>query len=277
MHVVAPAPAPTSTRTCPGPIAKVKGIIFQNDALDPFAQHFIRPVEVLDQWWGGLIYLGPSFNSVENGLAQDIRSIATHAGTHVVLEDGREYVVEQLLNGWRDLFLNALYWTPIEAFRARSDHDAGGWELTVPLECFREFDEKAEHEVLRRLPVLRGRSFLREDCTGLIARIFGGRRVFADSPVLRTLGIPVRSGGPALPLIRQDQPLPEPAEKMLRGRALRTLPDPLAKSEDVSVRQLHERTALTVAGVVLAALAIWLDWRADRRENSRRRWWKWST
>ncbi len=47
---------------------------------------------------------------------------------------------------------------------------------------------------------IRGRPFIREDRTAFIARVFRlKRRIFADSPILRSLGFEMRSGEPALP------------------------------------------------------------------------------
>src|SRR3712207_8873501 len=46
--------------------------------------------------------------------------------------------------------------------------------------------------------------FFREDCTDFVERAVGGRRLFADSPLLRALGTGVRVGDPALPLLRRD-------------------------------------------------------------------------
>ena len=51
-----------------------------------------------------------------------------HAGLHVVLEDGREFVVEQLFGTPREDFLDGLNWTPLETFRVR---DHRGWDVTA--------------------------------------------------------------------------------------------------------------------------------------------------
>ena len=52
-----------------------------------------------------------------------------HAGLHVVLEDGREFVAEQLVGTLFEDFKDALNWTPLERFRTR---EGAGWDVTVP-------------------------------------------------------------------------------------------------------------------------------------------------
>ena len=103
-------PPPASA---PG-IASLRGIIFQSDAASWLGTALIRPAEHLDQWWAGLY-------ERKAGAEGNPSPLAMHAGLHVVIADGREFVVEQLSGGWRELFVNGRHWTPLEAFRAR-DH-----------------------------------------------------------------------------------------------------------------------------------------------------------
>ncbi len=128
-------------------------------------------------------------------------SLAMHAGLHVQLEDGREYVAEQLVGTpYMDL-KSGLNWTPLEEFRRR---DRAGWDVTVPATSFRGIDEDDVEATVARLNRIEGRPFVGEDCTAFIERAFAGKRLFADSPLLRSLGVPARVGDPALPLLRPD-------------------------------------------------------------------------
>jgi hypothetical protein len=124
-------------------------------------------------------------------------ALAMHAGLHVVLENGREFAVEQLFGTPREDSLDGLNWTPLETFRAR---DHRGWDVTVPATAFRQVDEDVVHEAVEFLNRIHGRPFFGEDCTMLIERAFGKRRLFADSPTARALGFGMRVGDPALPV-----------------------------------------------------------------------------
>jgi hypothetical protein len=121
-----------------------------------------------------------------------------------------------------------LSWTPIDQFRRR---DQGGWDVTVSATCFRGIDASpsTQREVLERLNAIEGHPFVGEDCTAFVERAFGGPRLFADSPLLRLLGIPARVGDPALPLLKPDAPLDKRAETLLHADALRRLPDAVAE------------------------------------------------
>jgi hypothetical protein len=167
-----------------------------------------------------------------------------HAGLHVRLEDGREMVAEQLVGSFELDFRNGLNWTPLEQFRER---DHGGWDLTLAARAFRGVDESVESEVVRRLNAIQGRPFVGEDCTAFIERAFGGRRLFADSPLLRRLGIAARVGDPALPLLRPEARLDEHARRLLHADALKQLPDPLADPESPNVRFWLPRLAVVGA------------------------------
>jgi hypothetical protein len=202
---------PPSLPDRPGRVVGLRGIILQSDAVSILGAWLIRPLETLDMHFAGL------------GRSGDDPSLAMHAGLHVVLEDGREFVVEQLFGTPREDFVDGLNWTPLETFRARDHH---GWDVTVPAIAFREIDEDMVHQVIEFLNNIRGRPFFGEDCTTLIERAFGKRRLFADSPIARTLGFGMRVGDPALALLRRDVHLDPEAERLLRADFLRALPDP---------------------------------------------------
>ena len=72
---------------------------------------------------------------------------------------------------------------------------------------------------------IEGHPFIGEDCTAFVERAFGGRRLFADSPVLRRVGIGVRISDPALPLLRSDAQLDEQARRYLQFDKIKHLPD----------------------------------------------------
>jgi hypothetical protein len=180
-----------------------------------------------------------------------------HTGLHVRLEDGREYVAEQLCGGWQEWFVNGLHWTPLESFRQRGDPAAGGWDVTVPMDCFRQMDEAGVEYAISQLNQVQGVGFIHEDCTAFIARIFGpNRRLFADSPIMSAIGVYMRSGEPALLLLKRDAQLPARSADLLKEEALRKLPDPIAATDSMSLRQLHIRCILvSLAAVGLAGLA----------------------
>ena len=201
----------------PARVVGMRGIIFQSDGTNLIGALFIRPVESLDRWVAGL------------GRSPGESPLAMHAGMHVLLEDGREFVAEQLVGSLFEDFRDALNWTPIAEFRER-DH-RGGWDATVPATAFREIDETVVHEVVRYLNDIPGHPFLGEDCTALIERAFGGRRLFGDSPTGHALGFSLRVGDPALPLLRPEARLDERSERLLRADSLRKLRNPSSSSE----------------------------------------------
>jgi hypothetical protein len=206
-----PVSLPPSLINRPGRVVELRGIIFQSDAVSVLGAWIIRPVETLDMHFAGL------------GRSWDSPALAMHAGLHVALEDGREFVVEQLFGTPREDFLDGLNWTPLETFRAR---DHSGWDVTVPPAAFRQVDEEVVEEAVRFLNSIRGRPFFDEDCTMLIERAFGKRRLFADSPTAKTLGFGMRVGDPALALLKPNAWLDSRAERLLRADFLRALPDP---------------------------------------------------
>jgi hypothetical protein len=202
---------PTSVPYRPGLVVKLRGIILQSDKTSVAGAWIIRPVEMLDLHLAGL------------GRSPEAPPLAMHAGLHVVLEDDREFVVEQLLGDPREDFVDGLNWTPLETFRKR---DHRGWDLTVPATAFRRVDDDVVHEVVEFLNSIEGRPFFGEDCTMLIERAFGKRRLFADSPTARALGFGMRVGDPALTLLKPGVRLDPDAERLLRADILRKLPDP---------------------------------------------------
>jgi hypothetical protein len=160
-------------------------------------------------------------------------SLAMHAGIHVVIDGKHEFVVEQLVGSSYLDFRNGLNWTPLEKFRER---DRGGWDLTVPATDFRQVDAAAVPETVQRLNAIEGHPFLGEDCTAFIERAFDGRRMFADSPLLRGFGIGVRIGDPALPLLRPDAQLEARASELLQFDEIKILPDALADADSPNAR-----------------------------------------
>jgi hypothetical protein len=206
----------------PGRVTALLGIIFQSDGTSWVGEIFIRPVEAFDRWQAGLTS------------APGTASLAMHAGLHVALADGREFVAEQLVGTWFENFEDALNWTPLADFQAR-DHDKG-WDVTVPATEFRGVDAAAVQRAIDFLNVVAGHPFFGEDCTGFVEKAFGGRRLFGDSPTARNLGIGLRVGDPALPLLRRDCQLEPRAEALLRVSTVRDQDDPLAGHEAPNAR-----------------------------------------
>lgn len=212
----------TSPPRRPGRIARVLGVIFQSDGASHIGGWFIRPFETFDRWLAGAHRSAPA----------DFPDLAMHAGLHVVMEDGREMVAEQLVGTFRENFSDGLNWTPIERFRER---DRGGWDVTVPATAFRGIDEAALVETVERLNAIEGRPFVGEDCTAFIERAFG-RRLFADSPLLHRAGIGARIGDPALPLLRPDVTLDRRTADLVRSDVASQLPDALAGPGTPNIR-----------------------------------------
>ncbi len=202
---------PPSVPYRPGRVAKLLGIIFQSDTTSAPGAWFIRPVEMLDLQLAGI------------GRAPEAPPLAMHAGLHVVLEDDREFVAEQLLGGPREDFVDGLNWTPLETFRKR---DHRGWDVTVPATAIRQIDDHVVDEVVEFLNNIEGRPFFGEDCTMFVERAFGKRRIFADSPTARAIGFGMRVGDPALALLKPEARLDPEAERLMRADILRALPDP---------------------------------------------------
>jgi hypothetical protein len=150
-------------------------------------------------------------------------------------------------------FRNGLNWTPYSDFTQR---DRGGWDVTVPATCFRRVDDRVVGRTLATLNSIEGQPFLGEDCTAFIERAFGGMRLFADSPLLRWFGVGVRIGDPALPLLRRDADLQEPARTSLQFDKIKNLPDALANVESPNVRLWSHRLlpfALVAAPLLVRA------------------------
>ena len=202
---------PPSIPYRPGRVVKLRGIIFQSDKTSVLGGWIIRPVETLDLHLAGM------------GRLPGAPPLAMHAGLHVVLEDSREFVAEQLLGNPREDFVDGLNWTPLQTFRQR---DHRGWDLTVSASAFRQVDDDVAEETIAFLNRIEGRPFFGEDCTSLIERAFGKRRLFADSPTARALGFGMRVGAPALALLKPEVRLEPDAERLLRADILRNLPDP---------------------------------------------------
>src|SRR5690242_20600431 len=108
---------PTDARNRPGRVREIAGIVFQSDSDSVLGAWIIRPIEMLDRRLAGL---GKSLRALP---------LAMHAGIHVRIDDGREFVAEQLFGTPREDFVDGLNWTTLEQFRARDHH---GWDVTVP-------------------------------------------------------------------------------------------------------------------------------------------------
>ena len=91
--------------------------------------------------------------------------------------------------------------------------------------------------------------------------------MFADSLILRSIGVDMLSGEPALPLLSRQATLDPESARRLRLDALRDLPDPAAESGSMSLRQLHHRALITGAECATAALLIALLRRRKRRRT----------
>ncbi len=144
--------------------------------------------------------------------------LASHAGVHVVVEDGSELVAENLCGTMYENLTDALNWTPVAEFAAR---DRGGWHLTVPTSCFRDVDDALERRVVDRLNHVDGEPFVRENCVAFIERVFA-QYMFIGSPTLRAVGIHRHVPDPALPRLRPDADLDERAKRLLRLQAVRS-------------------------------------------------------
>ncbi|MBV9875944.1 MAG: hypothetical protein JO025_14535 [Verrucomicrobia bacterium] len=203
---------PPSSPKRPGRVQELIGIIFQSDQKSVLGSWIIRPVEMLDRHLAGL------------GRSPDRPSLAMHVGLHARLADGREFVVEQLVGTPFEDLVDGLNWTPLETFRAR---DRGGWDVTIPATTFRGIDGAIVNETIEFLNEISVRPFLDEDCTTMVERAFGKRRMFADSPTARAIGLGLRVGDPALALLRPDVRLDDRSEFLLRADTLRALPDPV--------------------------------------------------
>lgn len=229
--------APASER--PGRVRDLKGIIFQSDNSSLVGEVLIRPIETFDRWQAGLTR------------GRGDAPLAMHAGLHLALEDGREFVAEQLVGSLFEDFKDGLNWTPLEHFRTR---EGSGWDLTVPATSFRGISEAVVNRAVDFLNAVEGRPFFGEDCVGFIERVFGGRRLFGDSPTGLALGLGLRVGDPALPLLRSNAPLDGEAARLLRVSAVQAQPDAVAASDAPNAHRQLGRT-LVWGGVVLLLAA----------------------
>ena len=238
----------------PGQVVELKGIIFQSDATSINGLILIRPIEAFDRWQAGLARVPGD------------APLAMHAGLHVVLEDGRNFVAEQLVGSLFEDFEDGLNWTPVERFQGR---EGAGWDVTVPATCFRAVDEAVVGRVVDYLNTIKGRPFFGEDCIKFIERAFGGQRLFGDSPTGMALGIGLRVADPALPLLRRDAELEPRAAYLLRAETVRAQPDPLTAYDAPNARLWLGRIVVwSVVGAVLSGL-----YRLTRRVP-RRHWWE---
>lgn len=236
-----------SARQRPARVTELKGIIFQSDNSSTVGEVFIRPIETFDRWQLGLT----------RGVGD--APLAMHAGLHVAAEDGREYVAEQLVGSLFEDFEDGLNWTPLEVFRRR---ESTGWDVTVPATCFRGISAATVGRTVDFLNAIEGKPFFDEDCVAFIERAFGGRRLFGDSPTGMALGLGLRVGDPALPLLRSDAVLSPEAARLLRVSKVKTQPDPVANHDAPNARVWLGR----VLTWIVMALAVDGVYRLVRRE-----------
>lgn len=236
----------------PGRVTELRGIIFRSDNYSFIGAWLIRPVQTLDRWLAGLRQstFGPP--------------LAMHVGLHVIIEGGREFVVELLFGTPWHAFVDGVNWTPLEVFRAR---DRGGWDLTVPATAFRKIDDRIVREAIDFLNSIQSRPYFSEDCPTFVERAFGRRRLFADSPTARWLGLGVRMGDPALPLLRPEAPLDRRTERLLRAPLLRTIPEPITSWNSPNARFLLHRL-IFLGGCLLAGLLFGLLRQTARSRDS---------
>jgi len=198
-----------STHRRPGIVREIKGIVSQSDGQSTFGGWFIRPLEKIDRRVAGVHFdpQGPS--------------LAMHAAIHLVLENGEEWVAEALHGTLQNYFSTGFNWTPIETFQ---DRDRGGWHVTIPATAFRTIDDEQVRRTVARLNTLEGHPFVREDCTAFMEHMFS-HQMFAHLPILGLLGVEVRIGDPALPLLRRDADLDPEAARLLRFDEIKDLAD----------------------------------------------------
>ena len=225
----------------------IRGIVLQNDGQSTVGRMFIRPMEAVDRWIARVL---PEPHEPP---------LAMHAGIHVVIDGEKDYVAEQLVGSMYLDFRNGLNWTPFDRFRAR---DHGGWDVTVPPTAFRGIDEEAVEDAVRSLNRIQGHPFVGEDCTAFVERAFGGRRMFADSPLLRWFGISVRVGDPALPLLKPDADLPDDVRRKLQFENIKQLPDALAAAESPNFQLWVHRL---IPAIALGGLLGWVYSSCSRR------------
>ena len=235
----------------PGRVVGMRGVVFQYDRRDVISDWLIHPFEQLDRRLAGI-----------KPRLREPAPLAIHVGAHVEVADQsgeapevREWVVEQLFGKQlrqivRNVLRNGLTWTPLAEFEQR---DHGGWHVSIPATTFRFVDEAAVEETLARLNRIEGHPFMAEDCVRFVERAFGERRLFADSPTLRLLGLHVGVADPALPLLRADAALDPHAARLLRWDALRHLPNARGRAARVSAAR---RVALGSLALVLLLLGL---------------------
>ena len=238
----------------PGKVVALKGIIFQSDASSVIGALFIRPLEAFDRWQAGLVRAAAE------------APLAMHAGLHVVLEDGRNFVAEQLVGTAFEDFKDGLNWTPLEAFRIR---EGKGWDATVPATAFRGIDDEIVAQVVDYLNVIEGHAFLGEDCTQFIERAFNKRRLFGDSPTGQALGLGLRVGDPALPLLRPDATLDARSSKLLRVSVVQAQPDPTSAHDAPNA---HLWLGRAIVWCVIAGITAGLLGLLRHEKRARQRW-----
>jgi hypothetical protein len=237
----------------PGKVMELRGIVFQSDKRNEIGSGVIRAVETFDRWQAGLVR--------EPGEPP----LAMHVGMHVVIEGGAEYVLEQLIGNWFEDFEDGMNWTPLRQFQER---EGAGWDATVPATAFRGIGEAEVGRAVSTMNGIVGRPFIAEDCTMLVERVFGGRRLFGDSPTAHNLGFGWRVGDPALPLLRAEAALDERSRRLLRWNTVAGLPDARAAHDAPNARVWSGR-AIAWGALLLIATALSRPARAGGRGSLR--------
>ena len=102
-----------------------------------------------------------------------------------------------------------------------------------------------------------------------VERVFGGRRLFGDSPTGQALGLGLRVGDPALPLLREDAHLDGRTSSLLRVSVVRAQPNPTAPHDAPNA---HLWAGRVVVWTVLAGITAALWSRLSHGKRSRRDW-----
>ena len=140
----------------------------------------------------------------------------------------------------------------------------------MPATAFRGIDDAIVAEALVNLNTVRGHAFVGEDCTMFVERVFGGKRLFGDSPTGQALGVGLRVGDPALPLLRDDAELDARARHLLRAEVVSQQPDPSASHDAPNAHRWLGRLIVWSTVLISAGAAVGLY---GRRQRRKRRWW----
>jgi hypothetical protein len=126
--------------------------------------------------------------------------------------------------------------------------------VTVPATAFRQVDRQQVATTVERLNTLEGHPFIREDCTAFVEHMFS-HQLFAHLPILGLIGIEVRIGDPALPLLDPNAQLTPEQARLLRFDEIRDLADtPWGFEPPLTVRRSLGYLAAGLSGAMAAYL-----------------------